>query len=74
MNDFAYGHGFGFAPLGMIFWILIIGLVIWAFGQFPRQGGGSADNDPLDILKRRYARGETDKGEYEQRRRGLEQE
>lgn len=74
MNNFGYGHGFGFGPVGILFWILIIGLVIWAFGQFSRQAGKRTANDPLDILKRRYARGEIDKEEYEQRRRDLEQD
>ena len=57
----------------LVWWILaIIGLVAlvrWAV-HFPerRQGDGS----PLEILRDRYARGEIDKREYEERKRTLE--
>lgn len=78
MNEFAYGHGYGFGPVGIIFWILIIGLIVWAVSQFAGQGrsgrGDSGNSDPLEILKRRYAQGEIDKPEYEQRRRDLKQD
>jgi putative membrane protein len=75
------GFGFGF-PFMFIFWILIIGLVIWAVIQLAnRSGGGQSSNhypqltsqqeDALEVLKKRYARGEITKSEYEEMRRDL---
>jgi putative membrane protein len=70
------GGGFGF--LGMLpmlfFWLLIIAgvvlLIRWAMiGGNPRQSGPG--ESALDILKKRYARGEIDKEEFDAKRREL---
>lgn len=73
------GYGMGFGWFGMIFmglfWIVIIGLSIWLLSKiFPQnQGSQSTGGEtPLDILKRRYARGELSKEEYEAIRVNLE--
>lgn len=72
-----YGNfmgGFGLlGPLVMIvFWGLIIGAVImlirWSGGQSACCHGKSK---VLDILKERYARGEIDKKEYEDKKKDL---
>ncbi len=71
--------GFGMIFM-MIFWILvIIGLVLlvkWLFtnASGPQGSPGSSPGrpSPLDILQERYARGEIDKEEYEERRRVLQ--
>ncbi len=68
MNDFALGHGFG--PLGI--WVLIIVLLLWAVNQFKRPAD-SVNNLPLEILKRRYARGEINQDEYQRKRQDLEE-
>jgi len=72
-----FGGGMGFGGIGMlIFWGLIIaGVVLLArwFGAGP--SSSSAATPPgrtaLDILGERYANGEIDKDEYEQKRRDL---
>ena len=75
------GFGFGF-PFMFLFWILIIGLGIWAIFQVVNRSGSqpSGGNPPqitsqqenaLDVLKKRYARGEITKSEYEEMRRDL---
>lgn len=66
-------------PLGMvfmvIFWVLIVaGIVLlvrwlWTVGQ---PGGSSRTDSALDILKKRYARGEITKAEYDERKRDLQ--
>lgn len=74
------GYGMGFGWFGMIFmglfWIVIIGLSIWLLSKiFPQNHGAQSTGGetPLDILKRRYARGELSKEEYETIRHDLEQ-
>jgi putative membrane protein len=53
---------------GGIFWLLILAgivLVVWSYARrdgAPAAGGGDA---PLEILKRRLARGEITREEYE---------
>ncbi len=53
----------------LIFWGAIIWLVVW--GAI-RLGGGRRDDDsPLEIARRRYARGEMTKEQFEQLRHDL---
>jgi putative membrane protein len=64
--------GFGMGFMG-IFWIAILALIavlVWQYLKHDRGRGASKDS-PLDILKQRYARGEIDKKEYEEKKRGL---
>ena len=68
--------GFGIMFLMPILGIVILGLIIWAVVAAIRKPGesssptGSADS-ALEILKRRYARGEITKQEYEERKKDL---
>lgn len=59
--------------LGMVlFWGLVILGVIWLvreYGHSPRRSGGP--DDPLTVLQRRFANGEINAKEYEERRRVL---
>lgn len=61
---------------GLIFTLLIIGLVAFALGWrpgFTNQGTSfEAQPTPLEILKARYARGEISQEEYRQYRQDLE--
>lgn len=77
------GHGMMGGYSGMwlmpIFWILIIGLVIWAIVALVRglsqpSGSNSSSTRPdsaLEILKSRYAKGEIGKEEYDEKRKDL---
>jgi len=57
----------------LLFWILVvlgaIVLVKWLLEREKRTSG-SGEN-PLEILKRRYAKGEIDREEFEQKKRDL---
>ena len=72
------GWGYGMGWFGMIFmaifWIaLIIGVVLlirWLWMSTSKGKPGTED-PPLDILKRRYASGEINKEEFEQKKRDL---
>lgn len=63
--------------MGMwLWWLLAIGLiavVAWAVIRSVSRTGNSTTESPQDILKRRYARGEIDKDEYEKRLQDLRQ-
>ena len=76
MMDWAGGSGW--LGLGWIFMILIWVLVIVGIVALVRWfATGSGDRceaqrkTPLEILRERYARGETEREEYEQKRRDL---
>ncbi len=64
------GFGMGF---GWILWIAIIALIVFLVWQYLRQDKtlGGSKNSPLEILKQRYAKGEVDKEEYEEKKRDL---
>ncbi len=74
--------GFGFWPLFPLLWIAIIVFFCWGasrwFGWRDRRGPISAPFDEpfgpnaLEILRRRYARGEIDGTTFEQMRERLE--
>lgn len=70
--------GWWMMGLGWIFMVSIWALVILAVVAMLRWlgmpwggRGGTQHKTPLDILKERYARGEIDREEYEQKRRDL---
>lgn len=79
MHGFGGGMGFGMG-FGWIFWLIIIGVAIWAVvrltnnnsAQHTGFGGPTSPQEmPLDILKKRYARGEITKEEFEKMKKDL---
>ena len=69
MMDWGWGMGFGWLFM-ILFWALvIIGIIVlirWLADQ-----SGSRAKTPIEILKERYARGEIQREEYEQKKRDL---
>jgi len=73
-----YG-GYGMGWFGGIFMIVVWGLVIvgivllvrWLVASSKKHGTGSDADSPLEILKRRYARGEINKEEFEEKKKDL---
>ena len=58
-----------------LFWILIIAGIFFLFQAMAKGSTDSSLPDkesPLEILKKRYARGEIEEEEYERRRKELE--
>ncbi len=65
------GHWFG-GGFMWLFWILFIVVMIWVLNTVA--GGvkrSEKTESALDILKARYARGEIEREEYEQKRKDL---
>ena len=74
MTNFGYGAFGWFGWIFMILWWLLIlaavvALLRWLVNQFG--GGGSAGKSALHILKERYARGEINKEEFEEKKKDL---
>ncbi len=70
------GNGFGMGIGGIfmwLFWIALILVVVWAIKARVVSDGRAEkeEKSALEILKERYARGEIDREEYEQKRRDL---
>lgn len=68
-----YGFGYG----GMFMWIIflvVIGLLIYFIVQAQKTKGETStrNESPLDTLKRRYAKGEIAKEEFERMKKDLE--
>ena len=72
-GEHGWGMGFGMGwwwIIGLIIMIIIVWLVVKSYNNNstpPRFDNKSA----LDILNERYARGEIDKEEFEERKKGL---
>lgn len=71
MHEF---HFFGVGGWMMIVWVLLlIALIVFVVKAIINSGQGQKESreTPLEILKRRYARGEIDKEEFEERKKEL---
>ena len=71
MDGYGYGMGSGMWIFGLIFWILIlIGLVLLI--KYLWEGGGARkEESALEILKKKYARGEISKEEFEEKKKDM---
>jgi putative membrane protein len=73
-----WGHGMGwFWPIIMMaFWIaVIVGIIFlirWAVLSANKDRGYKPGESALDILKKRYARGEIKKEEFEEKKKDLD--
>ena len=61
--------------IGMIlFWLVVIGLVIWGVRRAARHGhfpGMMGNKTPLDIAKERYAKGEISLAQFDEIKKNL---
>jgi len=57
------------------FWIILFVVLVWIIKTATDSSSGNkniSEDSPLEILKKRYARGEIEEQEYERRRKELE--
>jgi putative membrane protein len=73
-HDYGMMGGYGGWWFMSILGIIFLGLIIWAVVALTKGQSGSQSpgaDSALEMLKRRYARGEIDKEEYEQKKKDL---
>ncbi len=70
--------GFGGGLMMLFFWILFIALIIWIVRGFGgrnccshHSGSNHSGSNALEILKERYAKGEIDKREFEEKKKDM---
>jgi putative membrane protein len=74
MMGYGWGMGVGGWIFMVLFWVVIIGLVVWAVGALmpgSRPGGQGRSETPEEILDRRFALGEIDVEQYRRTREEL---
>jgi putative membrane protein len=60
--------GFG---MGWIWIVLLLVIILVLFKTMEKRGEGRESKSAMDILKERYAKGEIDKEEFEEKRKEL---
>jgi len=67
--------GWGWMWLMPVFWLVVVGLIIWAVVSAVSRSSPPSEprsgDSALDILRQRYARGEISREEYEAKRKDL---
>jgi putative membrane protein len=63
--------GIGIMLMMLLFWAAVITAIVLGIRWLLRQGGHSRSDGAIQILRERYARGEINREEFEQRKRDL---
>ena len=82
MMNWAYGYDGMMGSFGMggflfmvLWWALVAYAIVWIVRQIGHSGGSRHERahrpSALDILKERYAKGEIDKKEFEEKKKDL---
>jgi putative membrane protein len=76
-NGMMYGYhfGMGWMLLGFVFWIFIITcavlLVLWIIGKSGRGRRVQDEDSAVEILNKRYAKGEITKEQYDEMKKDI---
>ncbi len=75
MMNWGYGMGWGWSIIMMVFWIaVIVGIIFlirWIALSTDSRRETSAEDSAMEILRNRYARGEINKEEFEEKKKDL---
>jgi putative membrane protein len=75
MMNWGYGMGWGWSIIMMTFWIaVIVGIIFlirWVVLSTDRRRETQSEDSALEILRNRYARGEINKEEFEEKKKDL---
>lgn len=78
IGDYYGGHMFGWGLGGgvmmILFWVALIIFIVWIAKEVNsrNQSNTTHSKSAIDVLKERYAKGEVDKKEFEEKKRDLE--
>lgn len=76
MMGWGYGMGWGWSIIMIAFWIAVIAgiifLIRWVVTSTDKGSAAGREDSALEILRKRYARGEIDKEEFEEKKKDLE--
>ncbi len=75
MMNWGYGMGWGGMIIMAVFWISVIAgiifLIRWVVLSTDRRHETKAEDSALEILRKRYAKGEINKEEFEEKKKDL---
>ena len=72
MDGYGYGMSGGMWILGLIFWILVIaGLILLIKYLWEGAGAKRVEESALEVLRKRYEKGEISKEEFEEKKKDL---
>lgn len=70
---FSGGMFFGGGILMWLFWLILLVVLVYALKDiFGSVNKSSSSDEAMEILKKRFARGEIDEAEFEQRKKQLQ--
>jgi putative membrane protein len=78
-HDMMYGShfGMGWMLFNLVFWVFIIAcsvlLVMWLVEKSGKRKRGQGDDSALEIVNKRYARGEITKEQYDDMKKDISQ-
>lgn len=74
-DGWGIGNMMGFWGGGIMmiaFWVLFVAFIVWIVREIgDRNSRSRSDSNALEILKERYAKGEIDKKEFEEKKKDL---
>lgn len=70
MENVGWGMGFGWSFM-VLFWVLVVLCIVYIFSLIASRKKGEKKETPMDILQKRYAKGDISREEFERIRDDL---